>query len=685
MSLNRRFETVELTCRADGVVFVRIDSPPVNAGSARVRKDLLDAFGSLSGRQGLRGIVLFGSNGNFVAGSDMREFDAPPVAPHLPDVIAAIETLDIPVVAAIEGAALGGGYELALGCDLRVAAANAVVGLPEVTLGLVPGAGGTVRLPRLVGVARAVDLITSGRRVKAQEALERGMIDVIAEGDVVEEAARLLHAGVAKRILRHADMPALNDTALEAAEAAAKKRARGLDAVREAITLIRSNLSSAAEDVLAAEREASLRLRLGRQSKALRHLFFAEREAARPPDGAQARDIGTIGVIGAGRMGAGIALAFATRGLDVRLADNNPGVLEGAKAYIAEQARLSTDKGRIPSAHAVIDRVRSVTVAEMGDCDLVVEAVIEDMDVKRAVFAELARVVDDTTILATNTSYLDVDVIAAAISRPERVAGLHFFNPAHLMKLVEVIEGARTSPDTVATLLKLCRRLGKVPVVAGVGEGFIGNRIFAAYRRQCEFLLEEGALPEEVDAAMRDFGMAMGPFEVFDMTGLDVAWAMRRRLASTRDPEARYVDIPDWLCEAGRFGRKTGKGWYDYCDGHPRPDPLVVTLIEKASAEKGLTRRAVPADEIRLRLLASMINEAAFVLEEGIAARPGDVDLVLVNGYGFPALKGGILHWAALEGRADILQAVEAMARASGKGARVAPNLEKILADAERL
>lgn len=688
MTVQHRSPTVETTLKVLGektLALVRIDSPPVNAGSVRVRSDLLDAFERLAGVDGLAGVVLVGSNGNFVAGSDMREFDAPPLAPHLPDVIASVEALPVPVVAAIEGAALGGGFELALGCDARIGAADAAVGLPEVTLGLVPGAGGTVRLPRLVGAANAIALITSGRRVKADEARALGMLDKVVETDVVAAAEHFIANGASKRVLRAETMPEEPAEAIIEAESAALKRAKGLDSVPEAIALIKANSLRPAEDVLTDEREASLRLRVGRQSKALRHLFFAEREAARRPEGGVARIVGKVGVVGAGRMGAGIALAFATRGIDVVLADKNADVLASAVDYIAQQAEAAVSKGRATRAEDVTDRVTTGTLDDMADCDLVVEAVIEEMDIKRAVFAALDSVVPPDAILATNTSYLDVNAIAAASSHPERVAGLHFFNPAHVMKLVEIVDGERTAPDTVATLLKLARTLGKIPVVAKVGEGFIGNRIFAAYRKQCEFLLEEGAFPQNVDEAMRGFGMAMGPFAVFDLAGLDVAWAMRKRLAPTRHPKARYVEIADLLCEEGRFGRKTGKGWYDYASGTARPDPHVEALIVEASAAKGIKRKLLDPAAIQARLLAAMINEAAWVLAEGVAARPGDIDLVLVNGYGFPKLKGGILHWAAHEDRAEIVRAVKEMAEASGVGIEVAANLEQVLDAAAHL
>jgi 3-hydroxyacyl-CoA dehydrogenase len=665
------------------VALVTIDSPPVNAGSIHVRRDLFDTFTVLTTEKDLAGVILTGANGNFVAGSDIREFDAPPVAPHLPEVIAVIEALSVPVVAAIEGAALGGGYELALGCDYRLAAPNAVVGLPEVTLGLVPGAGGTFRLPRLVGPATAIGLITSGRRVKAEEAVRLGMVDAVEDGDLIAAARRLIAGGLKKRIVR--ELPARSDSEadIDTAEEAALRKATGAIAVAEAIAAVKASLTAKVEEALASEREASLRLRRGPQSQALRHLFLAERAASRPPAGATARAISKVGVAGAGRMGVGIALAFASRGFSVRLAEQNAEVLAAADKALADSAKEMAKRGRVPSAEIVTNRISGGPLSEMADCDLVVEAITEDMSAKIALFAELAEIVPRETILASNTSYLDINQLAAAVSNSERVAGLHFFNPAHIMRLVEVVQADKTSADVVATLLALCRKLGKVSVVARVGEGFIGNRIFNAYRNQCEFLLEEGAYPGDIDRAMTEFGMAMGPFAVFDLAGLDVAWAMRKRLAPTRRPDARYVPIPDTLCEEGRFGRKSGKGWYDYSSGTAMPDPHVHQVIDTASLAKGMERKPIPPDLIRSRLLAAMVNEAAWALEECIAARGSDIDLVLVNGYGFPALKGGLLHWAARQPRAELLDAIKQMAIASGPGIRVAPNLENVLKEAE--
>ncbi len=680
-----RSGTVHVETRAAGpetiFTLITLDYPPLNIGSQAMRADLARAIAGLRDTPDLLGIVLRGANGNFVAGSDIREFDAPPRPPHLPDIIAALEAFPKPVVAAIEGTALGGGFELALGCDARVAAPGAVIGLPEVSLGLIPGAGGTQRVPRLTGQARAIDLITSGRRLGAAEALSSGLVDAVAGEDLIDGAvAYLRRLAGAKRVLTALPVPPDSPEAVAGAEQEALRRARGKDAVAEAIAAIRDAGTQPPDAGLAAERERSLRLRKGPQCKALRHLFLAERAALKGPAEGRRQPLETVGVVGAGRMGQGIALALAGAGLTVRLAERDEDALAAGIEALSQTAHDLAVRGRIPAAGALTARIHGGPLEAMADCDLIVEAILEDMGAKTTLFTRLDALVRPDAILATNTSYLDIDRIAAATARPERVAGLHFFNPAHVMRLVEVIRAARTTPDAVASLVALCRRLGKIPLIAGVGEGFIGNRIFSAYRRHCEFLLEEGCQPNDVDRAMRAFGMAMGPFAVFDLAGLDIAWATRKRLAPTRDPRTRYVDIPDRLCERGRFGRKTGKGWYDYTsDPKGIPDHEVRALIEEAVREKARPQVPLSDDAIRNRLLAAMVNEAALVLEDGIAGRAADIDLVMVHGYGFPALTGGPLHWAAHQPHDAILEAVTAMAEAEGHGARIAPSLPALL------
>ncbi|TPW26291.1 3-hydroxyacyl-CoA dehydrogenase NAD-binding domain-containing protein [Pararhizobium mangrovi] len=678
----RTVETLERTANGRTWLVVTLDNPPVNATSETVRADLLAAFEAIDARPTAPdGVVIAGRNDAFVGGADIREFGKAPAEPTLSRVLAAVEACPVPVVAAIDGPALGGGYELALVCDGRVATARSIIGLPEVTLGMIPGAGGTVRLPRLVGVAEAIALVTSGSRIGAEKALSLGMIDAIAEDDVVEAACALLERleGHKARLLDR-PVPDSAEGAVGEAEKAARKKARGSNAVAAAIDAVKDAARLPVNEALERERRTSLDLRHGEQAAALRHLFFAERAAGSRAKAAKPLPVAKVGVVGAGQMGRGIALAFATRGFDVRLCDASPDALAGAVDHLRKAAESMEAAGRMPSASKIVERISTGEVASLGDCDLVIEAIIEDMDAKKALIGELDTIVRSEAILASNTSYLDVDAIAASSAHPGRVAGMHFFNPAHVMRLVEVVHGAASTPETIATLMTVCKKLGKVAVPAGVGEGFIGNRIFSAYRRQCEYLLEDGAYPEDIDAAMRDFGMAMGPFAVFDLAGLEIAWATRKRLAPTRDPRERYVVVADRLCEAGRFGRKAGKGWYAYDEaGKPVPDPEVRTLIEEASAEKGIIRRPFSSDEIRTRLLATMVSEACLILDDGIAERAGDIDLVLVNGYGFPRLAGGPLFWAARQPREAMMEAIDGLTVASGLTARHAENLESVL------
>lgn len=646
---------------------IRINFPPLNIGSQAMRALLHEALVKLGRDSRLEGAVLIGDGGNFVAGSDITEFDAPPEAPHLPDVIAAIESLPFPVVAAVEGAALGGGCELALGCDWRIAGESAVMGLPEVTLGLVPGAGGTVRLPRLVGADMALDLTTSGRRINARQALACGLVDEVTHGSVLDAALAWLETHPQKRRCVDLPLPQFDRPSLEKKAQSIIARARGAKAVGEAADAVLRALDMPVIQALDSEREASLRLRLSAQSKALRYLFQAERRAGRAPKGTATRTIARAGVIGAGRMGSDIAFVLAAAGIPVSLVEANPAVAERASSRITENAERLVRRGGISASSDIVDLVSFVGIDALGNCDLVIEAIPEDMDAKAALFAQLSVIVPNDAILATNTSYLDIDGIAAGIPNRERVVGMHFFNPASVLKLVEIVRTSDTSEEVLATMLKLASRLGKLPIVTRIGEGFVGNRIFAAYRRQCEYLVEDGCEPIQIDRAMQNFGMAMGPFAVFDLAGLDIAWAMRKRLAATRPASERYVDIPDRLCELDRFGRVKGKGWYDYEDGKPVPSALVREIIEKERSAKGIDGSAFTDEEIVETLLAAMASEAALLIEEGICAQPQDVDVAMCNGFGFPRHEGGPLYWASRQARSDLVERVGALATASGR------------------
>jgi len=664
--------------RVGSIAVVTIDNPPVNALSQAVRRELLAAFSGFAADATISGIVITGAGRDFVAGADIREMDMPLLDPSLPDVLAVMETCPQPIVAAIRGNALGGGLELALACDRRIASSGATVGLPEVKLGIIPGAGGTQRLPRLVGTARAIALIAAGRRIGAAEAASLGVVDAVAEGDVLA-AARAEAGRAGKRRLSQLPVPSGDPAQVEKAGTDAMRSARGVAAVARAVEMVRLAAATPFAEAVQTERATFLALRDSAEAKALRHLFFAERNAQKVPGiaGAKARPLARAAVIGAGTMGSGIAVALADAGLPVAVVERDAAAATLGRQRVREIYDRIVAGGRL-SGGAADERFARIGFgddwSEISGADLVIEAVFEEMDIKLATFHRLDEIAKPGAVLATNTSYLDVDKIAAATRRPQDVVGLHFFSPANVMRLLEIVRGRATGPDVLATGFALARRIGKVAVVAGVCDGFIGNRIYSAYRRHMEYLVEDGAWPEDVDRAIEAYGFAMGPFAVSDLSGLDIGWVTRKRRHATRDPRERYVAIADRLCEKGRFGRKTGRGWYLYPEGarKPVPDPEVRAVIEAESARHGITRRAVADDEIQRRALAAMVNEAAKILAEGIAQRASDIDLVLANGYGFPSVRGGPMFTADARGLADVLGDVEAMYRFAGFGSEPA-------------
>jgi len=512
----------------------------------------------------------------------------------------------------------------------------------------VPGAGGTQRLPRLAGPGAAVELITSGRIISADEALSLGIVDRLAASDLIAEATAIARSLVGQPARRTGELavPAVDAAAFDAASTKALSRMRGQAAPVEAVRLVQEAGQRSLPNGLAEERATFLRLRDSDQAKALRHVFFAERAAAKVAglEGVTPRPVETIGVVGTGLMGSGIAVAALDAGYRVIGVEQTEDAAAKGRDRIVALLDRAVKSGRLDVSGRAARLDRLVVTADIGQlstADLVIEAVFDDLAVKSELFARLGEIVRPDTILATNTSYLDPDALAAVTAGPERVVGLHFFSPANIMRLVEVVRCARTAPEVLATGIAVARKLGKLPVVSGVCEGFIGNRIFSTYRREAEFLVEDGALPHEIDAAMEGYGFAMGPFAVFDLAGLEIAWARRKRQAATRDPAVRYVDIADRLCETGRFGQKTGRGWYAYPEGKRTVDPDVTALIEAARSGRGITPRNVPAQEIIACLLAAMAGEGKAILAEGIAERASDIDLVLINGYGFPAYKGG--------------------------------------------
>ncbi|HEY1933122.1 MAG TPA: 3-hydroxyacyl-CoA dehydrogenase NAD-binding domain-containing protein [Acetobacteraceae bacterium] len=675
--------------RSGDVGLILVNHPPVNALSHAVRLGLLEALGAFEADASLRAAVLACDGRTFIAGADINEFNEQPEGSHgeslLHVFLRALDACRKPVVAALHGTALGGGFEVALACHARAIAPDGYVGFPEVRIGLLPGAGGTQRTPRLAGPLVALDLVTSGRHVPADEAMALGLVDELATDlrrSAIARARQLADGGHLPRVSDRG-IPAFDQGVFDAAVAAVRKRARGALAPVRAAEAVAFALTSEFQDGMAHETVLFRELLAGPQSRALRHMFRADRVAARPPAGAGAWPVRRVGVVGGGTMGSGISVALSDAGLDVTLVEVNPPAADAARTRVHAVYDRQLRGGRLSDRlhHERTGRIRYETeLRALRDADLVIEAVIEDLDAKRAVFRALSGIVRRDTVLASNTSYLDVNLLADEVDAPERVLGLHFFSPAHVMRLLEVVRPARALPEALATALDLARRLRKQAVVAGVCDGFIGNRILAKSRAQAEYALEDGALPAEVDAALEAYGMAMGIFAVLDMAGLDVDWADRKRKAAGRDPRERVVPVFQQICERGRFGQKTGRGFYIHRDGQRLADPEVAALVEAASAARGITRRHVTAEEIQQRVHAATVNEGAKVLSDGIAARPSDIDVVLVHGYGYPAWRGGPMHEADAIGIREMLRRVETLHEASGVGWEPAPLLVEMAA-----
>ncbi|NKW82264.1 3-hydroxyacyl-CoA dehydrogenase [Ochrobactrum pecoris] len=631
----------------DGILVVTVDSPPVNATSADVRKGFAAAIRHASADAAIRATVLSGAGKIFIGGADIREFGKPPVEPTLPDVITIIESADKPVVAAINGAALGGGLEVALAAHARIASPSASFALPEVKLGIVPGAGGTQRLPRLIGLLAALDMTATGRQIAPEEAQQLGLIDQMSSGDLVADAIKLANALVGTPLRRTGNLTVSTPdaAAFEQAKAKILKKARGATAPGEAARLVQLSTTTSIAEGLAEERTTFIRLRDSAEAAALRHLFFAERAAGKV-EGIEAkpRPLSTIGIAGTGLMGSGIAVACLAAGYKVIGYETTAEAAAKGHARITDMIQKAVDTRRLSTEAAETQRAKlsvSADMAALAEADLVIEAVFDDFTVKASLFRELDALLPRSTILATNTSYLNPDELTAVTDRPDRVLGLHFFSPANIMRLLEVVRCAETSDETLATGIAFARKIKKLPIVTGVCEGFIGNRMFSAYRTEGEKMLAEGAYPEDIDRAMESYGFAMGLFAVNDMAGLEIAWARRKRAAASRDPNLPYFDVADKLCEAGRFGRKAGLGWYRYTDGACASDPDVHTLIDDYRARHAIVPRSFSDEAIMQRLLAAMADEGQSLLEEGIARHSDDIDLVLVNGYGFPSIKGG--------------------------------------------
>ncbi|AYO82360.1 3-hydroxyacyl-CoA dehydrogenase NAD-binding domain-containing protein [Methylobacterium brachiatum] len=669
-----------------GVAVLTLANPPVNALGAALRAALDGALARAEADEAVRAIVLAAEGKVFVGGADISEFGKPPQSPSLPDVLERLDAGRKPVVAAIGGAALGGGLELAMACHGRVAAPVAKLGLPEIKLGIIPGAGGTQRLPRLIGPDAAFTMMLTGEPVSAETAAKLGIVDAVVLGDLVPaariRALELADSGALPRVRDRVDM--LTPEARQAFEAKAEeavKRDPEATNVHALARAVRAGLDPDAFDAAVAVERAEFRTLVeDPRSKALRYAFFAEREAARVPGLSKdtpRRPIETAAVIGAGTMGGGIAMCFANAGIPVTVIETEAGALERGLDRVRGLYAGSAKRGSITEAQRD-ERIGRITGAigleNAGEADIVIEAAFEDMAVKREIFSKLDGIAKPGAILATNTSYLDVDAIAAVTGRPQDVLGLHFFSPANVMRLVEVVRAGKTAPDVLATALDLAKGLNKLPVTVGVCFGFVGNRILERRSRAAERLLLEGALPHAVDAAVTGFGFRMGPFAMSDLAGLDIGWRSRKDFGG-RAP------VADALAEMGRFGQKTGRGFFVYSDGARTGtrDPEVEALIEKTAAEHGIARRSFTPDEIIARLMYPMVNEGARILEEGIAARPGDIDTIWINGYNWPAWRGGPMHWADTVGLKHVAEALTRFARETGDDSQEpAPLLRKL-------
>ena len=656
---------------------ITINNPPVNALSHAVRAGLMDALDQASSDDS-RAVLLICKGRTFIAGADITEFGKPPQAPHLPDVIIAIENFAKPVVAALHGNALGGGLEVALAAHYRCAIPSTKLGLPEVKLGLLPGAGGTQRLPRVVGVEAALDMMTGGAPISAGKALELGLVDKLLDGELeptaIDYANTLIAdaAPVRATSSREAIAPDSPNFYDQYRKKIARKT-RGQIAPGLIIELAEIATQTNIAEGQVAERERFMQCRNSPQATAMQYVFFAERATSKLPDipaDTPVLPVESVAVIGAGTMGGGIAMCLANAGVPVILVETKQEFLDRGMGIIKGNYATSVKRGRFTQAQAdgfLANFSGTTNYADIADVDVVIEAVFENMDIKKEVFAKLDAVCKPQCVLATNTSYLDVNEIAAATGRPEQVIGAHFFSPANVMKLLEVVRAAKTSPEVVQTFMKLAKKIGKIPVAVGVCNGFVGNRMLKGYGRQAQLCLLEGASPEQVDGAMQEWGMAMGPIAVGDLAGLDIGYRSRR----DQGIESRSVKestLADTLVEMERLGQKSGSGYYQY-DPETRQrqsDPKVQALIEEVAAKWNVSRREFNSEEIVERLVLALVNEGAEILKEGIAARPSDIDIVYLNGYGFPAWRGGPMFYADTLGMASVVEKLRGLKAATG-------------------
>jgi 3-hydroxyacyl-CoA dehydrogenase len=661
--------------RRGDIALISIDHPPVNALAHAVRSALLGAVIAADGDPKVRAMVIRGVGRHFVAGADIREFDQDPRAPLLNDVLKRIEASSKPVVAAMHGAALGGGLELALACHYRIASPGASFGLPEIRLGLLPGSGGTQRLPRLIGAAPALALMLSRDPIQCARAAELGIIDRLAEDSDVEAAAlayarEIAASGAAPRRLceRTVEGGAPDEASIARERSAAQRKFPGVKSVDAIVESVQAAASQPFDTGLALSRRRFEECRQSTESRALRHLFFAERD---PRLGEEPRPVRAVGVLGAGTMGSGIAISLATAGYEVSLVDTDDRALAAGMERVRSTLAAAVEKGRLDAAAAAAATARvrpGGRIEALEGADLTIEAVFESLAVKKDVFAALGRICRPGAVLASNTSTLDIDAIAEGSQRPADVVGMHFFSPANIMRLVEIVRGAASAPEVIATAASVTRRMGKLGIVVGNCFGFVGNRMLYGYGRENQFLMLEGAAPAQIDAALEAFGMAMGPNAVGDLAGLDVGYRVRRE-RTDRPSDPRYYRVADLLVEAGRLGQKSARGAFTYAHGSRRPtrDAEVESMIAAEAKRLGVERRAIADQEIRERCLYALINEGAKLLAEGIAASPGDIDAIWCNGYGFPRFRGGPMFYADTVGCAAVLQGIGKLAETHGR------------------
>ena len=689
-SMNALSDTVFFEIK-DGVALLRIDNPPVNGLGNTVRSGLFRGLMLAISDASIKAVIIAGTGKMFCGGADIRQFNTPAASekPLSRDIQQLIRSANKPVIAAIHGTALGGGLELALACHYRVAQEAAQLGLPEVQLGLIPGGGGTQRLPRLIGAKAALDLIVQGRSIPASKAQAIGLVDATCPDDVIKAATifalqKTSNADPLPDL--HEKKPKHEGIDFSAIRNGLDERARNYTAQKAAVDCIEIACTTDLDTGLTAERDVFLELMNGSESRALRHMFFAERLAPKfeSISASKPASITSVAVLGAGTMGSGIAMAFANADIPVFLIEREQAALDRGWNLIQKNYGVTVEKGKLDQSE--MDRRtnrirRSLHLEDAASADLVIEAVFEDLEIKKDLFRRLDVICKPGAILATNTSRLNINEIAAVTKRPQDVIGLHFFSPANVMRLLEVVRGNATSDNVIGRCMTMAQNIGKIPVLVGVCEGFVGNRMLTGYWREAWFLLEEGTLPQQIDTAMKRFGMAMGPLTMADMAGLDINWATRKRLAAMWPEKLRYPHVADRICEAGRLGQKTGAGYYRYEAGNrtPLPDPAAQAIIEAASREAGLERRIIEDDEIVERCVLALINEGARIVEEGIARRASDIDVIYVHGYGFPAWRGGPMHYAETLGLPTVLKQIQALQTRHGSHWQPAPLLQRLV------